>query len=111
MTNPPGALTRLSEAVRAGRLSATTLVTESLRRLEAHAALNVATDLSPDDALAAASRIDRGEQKAGALLGAPTLIKDLEDWRGHPTRKASLALADAAPATQAAANSAPVLAR
>jgi Asp-tRNA(Asn)/Glu-tRNA(Gln) amidotransferase A subunit family amidase len=27
------------------------------------------------------------------------LIKDLEDWRGHPTRKGSLALADAAPAT------------
>lgn len=96
MTTPPGPLTRLTEAIRQGRLTATTLVEESIRRLEAAgSSLNAATDLSFDEALAAASRIDQSEQKVGALLGAPALIKDLEDWRGHPTRKGSLALRDA----------------
>jgi Asp-tRNA(Asn)/Glu-tRNA(Gln) amidotransferase A subunit family amidase len=72
---------------------------ESLRRLEAASSLNVATDLSPGEALERAERIDKDENKSGALLGAPTLIKDLEDWRGHPTRKGSMALRDAPPAT------------
>jgi len=100
MAATPGPLTRLSDAVREGRLSATALVSESLRRLESTSAtLNVATDLSPDEALEAASRIDQGGRRAGVLLGAPLLIKDLEDWRGHPTRKGSLALGSVAPAT------------
>jgi Asp-tRNA(Asn)/Glu-tRNA(Gln) amidotransferase A subunit family amidase len=93
-------LTRLTQAVRDGRLSATALVTESLRRLDAaNPVLNVATDLAGDQALALANEIDQREFKAGALLGAPILIKDLEDWRGHATRKGSLALRDAPPAT------------
>jgi Asp-tRNA(Asn)/Glu-tRNA(Gln) amidotransferase A subunit family amidase len=92
----PGPLTRLSKAVRERRLSATTLVTESLRRLEAaQPSLNVAAELSFDEALETASRVDRSEERVGPLLGAPTLIKDLEDWRGHPTRKGSVALRDA----------------
>ncbi len=99
MSREPGSLTLLTAAVREGRLSATALVTESLRRLDAaKTSLNVATDLSIDEALDAASRIDQGEHKAGPLLGAPTLIKDLEDWRGHPTRKGSVSLRDAPPA-------------
>jgi len=99
VSREPGSLTLLTAAVREGRLSATALVTESLRRLDAaKTSLNVATDLSIDEALDAASRIDQGEHKAGPLLGAPTLIKDLEDWRGHPTRKGSVSLRDAPPA-------------
>ena len=96
MAKEPGPLTRLSKAVRERRLSATTLVTESLRRLEAaQPSLNVAAELSFDEALETASRVDRSEERVGPLLGAPTLIKDLEDWRGHPTRKGSVALRDA----------------
>lgn len=93
MTRRPGPLTRLTSAVRDRELSATALVTESLERLRAtHETLNTATDVSADEALRHARRIDDGLQPPGPLLGAPLLIKDLEDWEGHPTRKGSLAL-------------------
>ena len=62
-------------------------------------ALNVLAEAAFDDALEAAAAMDRGDRPTGALAGIPTLIKDLEDWRGHPTRKGSLALRDAPPAT------------
>ena len=59
MAKEPGPLTRLSEAVRERQLSATTLVTESLRRLDAaQPSLNVAAELSYDDALETAGRVD-----------------------------------------------------
>src|ERR1019366_759109 len=48
-----------------------------------------------DEALERAALVDRGVKHAGALVGAPALIKDLEDWQGHSTRKGSLALAQA----------------
>jgi Asp-tRNA(Asn)/Glu-tRNA(Gln) amidotransferase A subunit family amidase len=90
----------LSAAVRERRLSATTLVTASIERLETfNPTLNVLADEAFADALDAAEAMDRGERPAGALAGIPTLIKDLEDWRGYPTRKGSLALRDATPAT------------
>jgi Asp-tRNA(Asn)/Glu-tRNA(Gln) amidotransferase A subunit family amidase len=74
-------------------------VTASIERLEAASALNVTAEKSYEDALGEADRIDQGEHAGGALLGIPTLIKDLEDWRGHPTRKGSRALRDAPNAT------------
>jgi Asp-tRNA(Asn)/Glu-tRNA(Gln) amidotransferase A subunit family amidase len=74
-------------------------VTASIERLEAASGLNVTAEKSYDDALREAKGIDQGERAGGALLGIPTLIKDLEDWRGHPTRKGSLALRDAPNAT------------
>jgi Asp-tRNA(Asn)/Glu-tRNA(Gln) amidotransferase A subunit family amidase len=78
----------------------TTLVTTSIERLEAaNPTLNVLAESAFDDALESAAAMDRGDRPTGALAGIPTLIKDLEDWRGHPTRKGSLALRDAAPAT------------
>ncbi len=95
-----GPLHRLSAAVREGRLSASTLVVTSIQRLEAaNPVLNVLAESAFDEALAAAAALDRDGPPSGALAGIPTLIKDLEDWRGHPTRKGSLALRDAAPAT------------
>ena len=92
----PGPITQLSAAVRDGRLSATTLVEESVRRLiAANPTLNVLAEEAFDDALAYAQR---GEHTLGALAGIPTLVKDLEDWRGHRTRKGSMALRDVEPA-------------
>ena len=99
MTRPTGPLLTLSAAVREGRLTATTLVTASIDRIEsANSDLNVLAEEAFDDALEEASAIDRGDLPTGPLAGIPTLIKDLEDWRGHPTRKGSLALRGAAPA-------------
>src|ERR1019366_10033352 len=51
-----------------------------------------------DEALERAALVDRGVKHAGALVGVPALVKDLEDWQGHPTRKGSLALARASAA-------------
>ena len=97
---PEGPLHRLTRAVRDGEVSARALVTASLERLEAtRALLNVTALTDVDGALARAQLIDRGEVAPGALLGAPTLVKDLEDWAGHPTAQGSLTLADAPPAS------------
>jgi Asp-tRNA(Asn)/Glu-tRNA(Gln) amidotransferase A subunit family amidase len=75
------------------------LVQASLERLEAAPQLNVVAEKAYDDALEQAKLVDQGNHDGGALLGVPTLIKDLEDWLGHPTRKGSVAMADVAPAT------------
>jgi Asp-tRNA(Asn)/Glu-tRNA(Gln) amidotransferase A subunit family amidase len=75
-------------------------VTTSIERLETfNPALNVLADRAFADALEAAAAMDRDDRPHGVLAGIPTLIKDLEDWRGYPTRKGSLALRDAPPAT------------
>lgn len=100
MTQSPGPLVTLSAAVRDGRISVTTLVSASIERLEsANPELNVLAEAAFDEALEAASSMDAGARPTGRLAGIPTLIKDLEDWRGHPTRKGSVALRDTAPAT------------
>ncbi|MDE3064293.1 MAG: amidase [Acidobacteriota bacterium] len=80
--------------MRDGRLSVRDLVGASIERLAASSRINVLAEAAFDEALAAASAMDR-DGPAGVLAGAPTLVKDLEDWRGHPTRKGSLALRDA----------------
>jgi len=91
-----GPLTRVTDAVRGGERSASDVVATSIERLvNADPLLNVSTERAFDEAIERARRIDRGEIVPGALAGAPTLVKDLEDWAGHPTRKGSLALADA----------------
>jgi Asp-tRNA(Asn)/Glu-tRNA(Gln) amidotransferase A subunit family amidase len=95
VSTTPGPITVLSKAVREKRLSAIRLVTASITRLEAANELNVLAETAYDDALVEAKRFDDGERSDGELAGIPTLIKDLEDWQGHPTRKGSLALRDA----------------
>jgi Asp-tRNA(Asn)/Glu-tRNA(Gln) amidotransferase A subunit family amidase len=95
----PGPLHTLSAAVREGRISVTTLVTASIERLQAaNPVLNVLADEAFEESLEAAAAMDRGPRPTGPLAGIPTLIKDLEDWNGHVTRKGSLALRDAPPA-------------
>jgi len=95
-----GTITALARAVRERRVSATALVNASIERLESANTLNVLAEATFDEALEAASRIDRGESKGSLLLGVPTLIKDLEDLAGHQTRKGSVALRGAPPAIE-----------
>jgi Asp-tRNA(Asn)/Glu-tRNA(Gln) amidotransferase A subunit family amidase len=70
--------------------------------LERAEELNVLAEKTYDEALQRAQRIDEGDVAAGALLGVPTLVKDLEDLAGHPTRKGSLALRNAPEAASTA---------
>jgi Asp-tRNA(Asn)/Glu-tRNA(Gln) amidotransferase A subunit family amidase len=98
VTLEPGSITTLARAVRERRITATALVVSSIERIERATVLNVLAEEIFDEALEAANHIDRGETSGGALLGVPTLIKDLEDLAGHSTRKGSLALRDAPPA-------------
>ncbi|MGH9019855.1 MAG: amidase [Acidimicrobiales bacterium] len=98
MSVDPGPLTRVSALVRERRVSARSVVAASIEKLSAASDLNVLSEAAFDDALRAAALAD-DDGGGGELCGAPTLIKDLEDWQGHPTRKGSLALADVAPAT------------
>ncbi|MGA7835544.1 MAG: amidase [Acidimicrobiales bacterium] len=99
-TNPSrGTVTTLARAVAERRITATALAAASIERLERAEELNVLADTSFDEALERAQRIDEGELGAGVLLGVPTLVKDLEDLAGHATRKGSLALRDAPPAS------------
>lgn len=95
MTTPPGPLTTLTAAVREGRVSVSALVNASIERLNSSTSLNVVAEEAFDEARAVASEMDRNGAPAGPLAGAPTLVKDLEDWCGHPTRKGSRALRDA----------------
>lgn len=89
----PSPLDHLSAALREERCSATTLVNESLR-LDQATSLNVVSELAADEALREVKRLDEGDRPLGRLLGAPPLIKDLEGWRGHPTREGSTVLGD-----------------
>ena len=99
MSFEPGPISAIAAAVRSGRISATSVTQAAIERLVAvNPTLNVLADSAFDDALRNARALDDGDVR-GPLAGIPTLIKDLEDWRGHPTRKGSLALRDAPPAT------------
>lgn len=102
MTLEPGSITILARAVRERRITATALVVSSIERIENAVVLNVLSETIFDEALEAADRVDRSETNGSALLGIPTLIKDLEDLAGHPTMKGSLALRDAPPAVASA---------
>jgi len=99
MNEASGTLNVLARAVRERRITATLLVTTSIERLERAGQLNVIAETFYDDALREAKRIDEEGITQGRLLGIPTLVKDLDDLRGYPTRKGSLALRDAPAAT------------
>jgi Asp-tRNA(Asn)/Glu-tRNA(Gln) amidotransferase A subunit family amidase len=89
----------LSDAVRSRQVTASRLVAASIERLEGASVLNVLAERCFDEALAAARRLDAEGAGDAPLAGVPVLIKDLDDLAGHPTRKGSLALRDAPPAT------------
>jgi Asp-tRNA(Asn)/Glu-tRNA(Gln) amidotransferase A subunit family amidase len=98
VTVSPGTVTTIAAAVRARRVSVTVVVTASMQRLENAGDVNVLAEETFDEALQRAHLIDSDNAVHGALLGVPTLIKDLEDLAGHPTKKGSLALRDVEPA-------------
>ena len=98
MTPRPGPVHAIAQAVRERRISATDVTIASIESVMRAHELNVTSERTFDEALRAAHHIDSSSRSDGALLGVPTLIKDLEDLVGHPTRKGSVALRDAPPA-------------
>ena len=67
----------------------------AIERLErSNPVLNVLAEATFDEALEAAAHYDATPVPL-PLAGVATLVKDLEDLAGHPTRKGSLALRDA----------------
>lgn len=99
MKNPRGPITQAKDAIAAGRLSALEMTEMTIERLERHnPVLNVLAERNYDEALDDARRFDADPLPLD-LAGVPTLIKDLSDLRGLPTRQGSLALNDVAPAT------------
>ncbi len=87
-------LHELSTAVRAGHVTPTELVEESLRRIEAaNPATNAVVALRADEALAEAA----AHPRTGPLAGLPLLVKDLARCRGMRTTFGSTIFADAPP--------------
>ncbi len=93
--NHPGPIERVASALQRGDRRAVDIVTASIDLLEtANARLNVIAQPLYDAALANARDLDdRGHP--GPLAGVPTMVKDLEDVAGHPTRQGSRLLCDA----------------
>ncbi len=86
----PGPLSAITLAVREGRLRAVDVIECSIAALEStRDHLNPFLEEDFEGARTAAEALDRGDDRNGPLAGAPLLIKDLEDWRGHPTGKGS----------------------
>ncbi|WP_197376194.1 amidase [Mycolicibacterium baixiangningiae] len=88
-----GLLRCLAERMASGELTATALVEESLRRIDAAGELNAVIALRHEPALREAHAVDerraRGETLP-ALAGLPTLIKDNTDVEGMVTTHGSL---------------------
>ena len=74
-------------------------MSRSIERLERFDRLNAVAAAFFDDAIRDATRLDQEGPLDGPLAGIPMLVKDLEDLGGYPTRKGSLALRNAPPAT------------
>ena len=95
-----GPLTRAIAALQSGKVTSTQLVNHSIESLEKYSdTLNVMAHKSYDDALQQAKMFDSG-QATGAMLGAPALIKDLQNVKGMPTKKGSVAFKNAKPEEQ-----------
>ena len=91
-----GPIARITQAVNAGKLTPTQTVSRALENIEAsNPKLNFMAQHCPESALSEAAK----NSASGPLAGVPVLVKDLEQVIGLPTRKGSLALADALPET------------
>jgi aspartyl-tRNA(Asn)/glutamyl-tRNA(Gln) amidotransferase subunit A len=103
--------TALAAAIRAGKVSAGTVLEFHIARIEAHDSdLNCFTDRIFGRARAQAAAIDAqiaAGRDPGPLAGVPIAVKNLYDIAGLPTRAGSLIFRDAPPA----AADAPLLAR
>ena len=90
----------IADAVRTKKLLAHDVVSYALAALEAtQPSLNTCSELAAMDALASAAAVDEGRTAPGPLTGVPLLIKDIEDWAGHATRRGSLTTPDVAATT------------
>ena len=89
-----GPISRIASAVAAKQVTPTQVVTKALENIESsNPALNFMAQHCPDSAQIEAAN----HSGFGPLAGVPVLVKDLEHVAGMPTRKGSLALADAPP--------------
>jgi len=87
-----GPISRIASAVTAKQVTATQVVSKALENIESsNSALNFMAQHCPELALKSAAN----HSGKGSLAGVPVLVKDLEQAIGLPTRKGSLALADA----------------
>jgi Asp-tRNA(Asn)/Glu-tRNA(Gln) amidotransferase A subunit family amidase len=91
-----GPISRIASAVTDKQVTPTQVVTRALQNIESsNPTLNYMAQHCPESALKDAEN----NSAIGALAGVPILVKDLENVVGLPTRKGSLALADAPPET------------
>jgi Asp-tRNA(Asn)/Glu-tRNA(Gln) amidotransferase A subunit family amidase len=91
-----GPISQVANAVASKQVTPTQVVTKALENIEAsNPALNFMAQHCADQALQDAA----AHPGTGVLAGVPVLVKDLEQAIGLPTRKGSLALADAPPET------------
>ena len=91
-----GPISQVAKAIADKQVTPTQVVTKALENIEAaNPTLNFIAQHCADQALQDAA----ANSSAGALAGVPVLVKDLENVKGMPTRKGSLALANAAPET------------
>jgi len=93
-TTPPGTpwpdATAMAAAIRSGQLSAAEAVETAIRRAEAlQGTLNIIVNSDFDRALDKAKAGPPPGPSNGPFWGVPFLIKDLEDYRGLPTRYGS----------------------
>ena len=98
---------QIASAVRARRISAETIVNQTLDHIAASdGVLNAFTAITADEALADARRLDAaiaGGRPAGPLAGVPFAVKNLFDIRGMTTLAGSKIRRGASPATADAA--------
>lgn len=91
-----GPISRVARAISAKQITPTQAVTRALENIESsNSTLNFMAQHCPESALSDAAK----NLGSGPLAGVPVLVKDLEQVIGLPTRKGSLALADALPET------------
>jgi Asp-tRNA(Asn)/Glu-tRNA(Gln) amidotransferase A subunit family amidase len=91
-----GPISRVASAIAAKQITPTQAVTRALENIESsNPTLNFMAQHCPESALSDAAK----NSGTGPLAGVPVLVKDLEQVIGLPTRKGSLALADALPET------------
>ncbi|MEW1835720.1 amidase [Microbacterium sp. NPDC079995] len=98
---PTWSALEIAAAVAAGEVSATDVLTETRRRVEADTVTNAWVCFAWDAAAEHAADIDRrvaAGLRVGALAGVPFGVKDTQDLAGLPTRWGSLLKADAVPA-------------
>jgi Asp-tRNA(Asn)/Glu-tRNA(Gln) amidotransferase A subunit family amidase len=89
-----GPISRIAQAVNEGKLLPTQSVSRALENIESsNPTLNFMAQHCAESALEVAAN----HSTSGPLSGVPVLVKDLEHVAGMPTRKGSLALADALP--------------